>query len=99
LDAPKLSADLQLTAVNLNVTVTRMDALLERIQGNKGVLASAERATNAVGDIAKNANGLGLEVEETLHDVQQAADAIQRLGDALNQDSDMLLKGRSRAAR
>jgi paraquat-inducible protein B len=99
LDAPKLSADLQLTAVNLNVTVTRMDALLERIQGNKGVLASAERASNAVGDIAQNANGLGLEVEETLRDVQQAADAIQRLGDALNRDSDMLLKGRSRAAR
>jgi len=99
LDAPKLSGDLQLTAVNLNLTVTRINALLERIQGNKGVLASAERATNAVGDIAKNANGLGLEVEETLHDVQQAADAIQRLGDALNQDSDMLLKGRSRAAR
>jgi ABC-type transporter Mla subunit MlaD len=99
LDAPKLSADLQLTALNLNVTVTRMNALLERIQGNKGVLASAERASNAVGDIAQNASGLGLEVEETLRDVQQAADSIQRLGDALNRDSDMLLKGRSRAAR
>jgi hypothetical protein len=52
-----------------------------------------------MGDVAQNANGLGLEISETLRDVQQAADTIQRLGDALNRDSDMLLKGRSRAAR
>jgi phospholipid/cholesterol/gamma-HCH transport system substrate-binding protein len=84
---------------NLNVAVTRVDALLERVQGSKGLLASAERASNALGDVAQNANGLGLEVAETLREVQQAADTIQRLGDALNRDSDMLLKGRSRAAR
>jgi phospholipid/cholesterol/gamma-HCH transport system substrate-binding protein len=98
-DSPKLSADLQATMANLNVTVTRADALLERVQGNKGLLASAERASNAMGDVAQNANGLGLEIAETLRDVQQAADTIQRLGDALNRDSDMLLKGRSRASR
>jgi len=98
-DTPKLSADLQETMANLNVTVTRMSGLLERVQGNKGLLASAERASNAMGDVAQNANGLGLEISETLRDVQQAADTIQRLGDALNRDSDMLLKGRSRAAR
>jgi phospholipid/cholesterol/gamma-HCH transport system substrate-binding protein len=98
-DSPKLSADLQQTLANLDVTVTRMNGVLERVQGNKGLLASAERASNALGDVAQNANGLGLEVEETLRDVQQAADTIQRLGDALERDSDMLLKGRSRAAR
>jgi phospholipid/cholesterol/gamma-HCH transport system substrate-binding protein len=98
-DSPKLSTDLQATMANLNVTVTRVNALLERVQGNKGLLASAERASNALGDVAQNANGLGLAVEETLREVQQAADTIQRLGDSLNRDSDMLLKGRSRAAR
>ena len=98
-DSPKLSTDLQATMANLNVAVTRVDALLEREQGSKGLLASAERASNALGDVAQNANGLGLEVAETLREVQQAADTIQRLGDALNRDSDMLLKGRSRAAR
>jgi phospholipid/cholesterol/gamma-HCH transport system substrate-binding protein len=98
-DSPKLSTDLQATMANLNVAVTRVDALLERVQGSKGLLASAERASNALGDVAQNANGLGLEVAETLREVQQAADTIQRLGDALNRDSDMLLKGRSRAAR
>jgi phospholipid/cholesterol/gamma-HCH transport system substrate-binding protein len=98
-NSPKLSADVQETMANLNVTLTRMNALLERIQGHKGVLASVERASNAAGDVAQSANGLGREVEETLRDVQQAADTIQRLGDALDRDSDMLLKGRSRAVR
>jgi ABC-type transporter Mla subunit MlaD len=98
-NSPKLSADVQETMANLNVTVTRMNALLERVQGSKGVLASVERASNAAGDVAQSANGLGREVEETLRDVQQAADTIQRLGDALDRDSDMLLKGRSRARR
>jgi phospholipid/cholesterol/gamma-HCH transport system substrate-binding protein len=98
-NSPKLAADADETMANLNVTVTRMNAMLERVQGDKGLLASAERASNAVGDVAQNANGLGREVEETLRDVQQAADTIQRLGDALEKDSDMLLKGRSRAAR
>jgi phospholipid/cholesterol/gamma-HCH transport system substrate-binding protein len=98
-DSPKLAASAEETMDNLNATMTRMNAMLERVQGNKGLLASAERASNAVGDVARNANGLGREVEETLRDVQQAADTIQRLGDALERDSDMLLKGRSKAAR
>ena len=98
-NSPKLSAGVQQTVANLNVTVTRMNALLERVQGDKGLLASVERASNAVGDVAQNANGLDRQVEETLRDVQQAADTIQRLGDALDRDSDMLLKGRSRAVR
>ncbi len=98
-DSPKLAAGAEETMANLNATMTRMNAMLERVQGSKGLLASAERASNAVGDVAQNANGLGREVEETLRDVQQAADTIQRLGDSLERDSDMLLKGRSKAAR
>jgi phospholipid/cholesterol/gamma-HCH transport system substrate-binding protein len=98
-DSPKLAANAEETMANLNATMTRMNAMLERVQGNKGLLASVERASNAVGDVAQNANGLGREVEETLREVQQAADTIQHLGDSLERDSDMLLKGRSKAAR
>ena len=98
-DTPKISAAVTQAVAHLDTTVVRMNTLLERVQGDKGLLASAERASNAVGDVAQNAKGLDLEFEETLRDVQQAADTIQRLGDALDRDSDMLLKGRSRAAR
>jgi paraquat-inducible protein B len=98
-NSPKLSAEAQQTLESLNGTVTRMNSLIDRVQRDKGLLASAERASNAMGDMARNANGLGPELEETLRDVQQAAATIQRLGDALDRDSDMLLKGRSRASR
>jgi len=99
MNSPKLSADAQETLESLNGAVTRMNTLLDRVQRDKGLLASAERASNAVGDMARGAGGLGLELEETLRDVQEAAATIQRLGDALDRDSDMLLKGRSRASR
>jgi phospholipid/cholesterol/gamma-HCH transport system substrate-binding protein len=98
-NAPQLSSEAGEALTGLSVTVTRLNALLERVDGKKGVLASVERASNAVGDVAQNATGLGRQAEETLRGVQQAADAIQRLGDALERDPDMLLKGRSRAAR
>jgi phospholipid/cholesterol/gamma-HCH transport system substrate-binding protein len=98
-DPAKLSRDAQQVLLSLDATVTQMNKLLEQVQGEKGVLSSAERASNAVGDMARNARTLGPELEETLRDVQEAAAAIQRFGDALDRDGDMLLKGRSKALR
>jgi phospholipid/cholesterol/gamma-HCH transport system substrate-binding protein len=96
LNAGKLSVDAQKAIANLDAMVGQLNALIARVQGDKGVMVSVERASNAVGEVAKNATGLGLELEETLRDVQEAAGAIQRLGDQLDRDGDMLLKGRSR---
>ncbi len=98
-DPTKLSQQAQETMANVNGTLSRTSALLDRLQSDKGVLASAERASNAVNDMAHGARGLGSELEETLRDVQGAAAAVQRLGDELDRDPDMLLKGRSRSAR
>ncbi len=95
-DVSKLSTEGQKTLANIDATTTQVGKLVDRLQGDKGLVASAERATNAVGDIAKNATGAGGELEETLRDVQEAAEAVQRLGAALDRDGDMLLKGRSK---
>jgi phospholipid/cholesterol/gamma-HCH transport system substrate-binding protein len=81
----------------LNATLTRSNTLLARLDGDKGLMASAQRASNAVGDVAVNARSLGPELEETLRDVQEFTAAIQRVADALERDPDMLLKGRARA--
>jgi phospholipid/cholesterol/gamma-HCH transport system substrate-binding protein len=94
-----LSKEALETMTNVNTTLARTSALLDRLQGEKGILASAEHASNAVNDLAHGARGLGTELEETLRDVQGAAAAVQRLGDELDRDPDMLLKGRSRTAR
>jgi phospholipid/cholesterol/gamma-HCH transport system substrate-binding protein len=95
----KLSKQAQKTLDGLDVTVTRMNSLLARVDGDKGLLASVGRASDAVGDTARNADGLGSELEETLRAVQEAAKSIHKLTDALEKDPDMLLKGRAQGKR
>jgi phospholipid/cholesterol/gamma-HCH transport system substrate-binding protein len=92
-----VSAKAQEALVALNETIARTNTLLAKLDGDKGLLASAQRASNAVGDVAVNARSLGPELEETLRDVQEFTAAIQRVADALERDPDMLLKGRGKA--
>ena len=92
-----ISTKVQDALTSLNETVTRTNKLLARVDGDKGLLASAQRASNAVGDVAVNARTLGPELEETMRDVQEFTAAMQRLADALERDPDMLLKGRGKA--
>jgi paraquat-inducible protein B len=99
LDTEKLSVQAQATMSGLNEMLARTSALVDRLQSDKGVVASAERAASAVGDMAHGARGLGTEVEDTLQEVRDAAAAIKELGDSLERDPDMLLKGKSRVSR
>jgi phospholipid/cholesterol/gamma-HCH transport system substrate-binding protein len=95
--AGKISASAQAALGNLNGTIDRMNLLLGRLDGDKGLFASAQRASTAVGDVAVNARGLGQEMEETLRDIQEVTASVQHIADALERDPDMLLKGRGKA--
>ena len=90
--ARELSQQAQTTLASLDTTATKMQRVLERVDGERGLLASAQRASDSLGDVA-----VGLEVDETLRDVREAAEAIRELVDALEREPDMLLKGRARA--
>jgi hypothetical protein len=70
--------------------------MLTKMDGEQGLLVSAQRATDSIGDLAGGAKGMGSDVTETLHDVRDAVESLQRLADALETDSDMLLKGRAK---
>ncbi len=96
LQTDKLSTDAQLAILNLNKTIDNMNHLMARLDGERGLIASAQRASNSVGDIATGARGLGPELEETLRDIQEVVASIQTVADALVRDPDMLLKGRSK---
>jgi phospholipid/cholesterol/gamma-HCH transport system substrate-binding protein len=97
LHTDKLSADAQTALASLNLTIEKMNLVLVRLDGEKGLVASAQRASNSVGDMATNARGLGSELEATLRDAQEVMASIQAVADALVRDPDMLLKGRTRA--
>lgn len=97
LDTGKLSKDASNALKGLESTVTRMNTLLARVDGDKGLLASVTRASDALGDTVRGADGVGGQLEDTLGAVEKAAKSIQKLANALEKDPDMLLKGRGRA--
>jgi paraquat-inducible protein B len=96
LNLGKLSNETAATIDGLKHAIQDLDAMLGRIDGQAGLLASAQRATDSIGDLAGGAKGVGTELSDTLRGVREAADSIQRLADALDTDSDMLLKGRAK---
>jgi paraquat-inducible protein B len=97
-DTGKLSRQAEQSLAGLNETVGRMNKLLANVDGEKGLLSSVVRASDAFGDTVRNADGLGGQLEEALQAVQEAASSIHKLADVLEKDPDMLLKGRTRAA-
>jgi phospholipid/cholesterol/gamma-HCH transport system substrate-binding protein len=98
-DAARLSKKAQSSLEGLDAAVGHVNGILTRIGGEHGVVAGAERASNALGDAVSNASGLGDDLSATLRVVERAAESIDRLSDALERDSDMLIKGRAKAGR
>jgi len=96
INAAEVSQRAQQTLAQLDGTISHMNAILARVEGDKGVIGSAERASAAVGDVATNARDFTDELGTTLHEVQLAAESLHKLTDALERDPDMLLKGRAR---
>lgn len=84
------------TLDDLQGAVGKMNALLDRVGGEAGLLASAQRATDTVGAVGRDAHGTTRQLDETLREVKDAASSIRTLADALEKDPDMLLKGRAK---
>jgi len=96
IDAPRLAAQLETTLAAFGATATSLNGILARIDGDRGLLGSAVRASNAFGDTARTVDGLGGQLHGTLRAVQSAARSIHKLADALEQEPDMLVKGREK---
>jgi ABC-type transporter Mla subunit MlaD len=81
-----------------HATLVRLQKVLDRVDGEHGLLASVQRATDSMGDMAGGARSVGPELSETLRDVREASVTVRALLEALERDSDMLLKGRAKVA-
>lgn len=84
------------TLDELHVAVTKMNKVLDRLDGEKGLLATAQHATEAFGELGRNGTATQRDLEGTLRDVSEAAEAIRKLAEALDRDPDMLVKGRAK---
>lgn len=96
IDKQDLGAKAAGTITELNVAVAKMNKVLDRLDGEKGLLASAQMATNAFGEMGRAGQGTQKDLEATLRDVSEAAEAIRSLVSALERDPDMLLKGKTK---
>jgi ABC-type transporter Mla subunit MlaD len=69
-----------------------------QLDGMGGLVAKADRAFDAVGDVAHGSRGGASELERTLRDLDDAARSIHDFFDELDREPDMLVKGRERSA-
>jgi paraquat-inducible protein B len=95
LQTAELSARVSQTLGAFENTLQRANHLMERLESDKGVISSAERAVQSLDEVARGSNAIGPELESTLREVRSAARSIRRFADTLERDPDMLLKGRA----
>jgi paraquat-inducible protein B len=81
---------------SLGAAAGKLEGVLDRIGGDAGLVSSAHRATDAIGDLGRGALGGAADVEQTLRDLGDAARAIRELAELLERDPDMLVKGRAK---
>jgi paraquat-inducible protein B len=79
-----------------HVVAARVKKMLDKLDGDSGLLASAQTATDAFGEMGKQGQGTQRDLEATLQDVSEAAGAIRSLVQAIERDPDMLLKGKTK---
>jgi paraquat-inducible protein B len=82
---------------NASASMARLDTVLARLDGEDGLLASALRTSDALGDLA--GPRLQADLGAAARDVREAAGAVRQLAEALQRDPDMLLKGKTQVSR
>jgi methyl-accepting chemotaxis protein len=98
-DSEQLSRQAQATLTQVSRVMSSVQSVMERIDGERGVLASVQRTSDGMGDVAASARESGPELAETMRDLREAVDSVRQLADTLELDSDMLLKGRARTTK
>ncbi len=94
LPVAELSRDASATLNGAGVAMAKLNRALDRLDGEAGLLASAQRTTDSLGDLA--GPRLQASIVDTARDVREAAVAMRQLVEALQRDPDMLLKGRAK---
>jgi ABC-type transporter Mla subunit MlaD len=83
---------------NADKAVSRLDKVMARVDGEQGLIASVQRTTDSLGDVAGTVagEGLGGDLIDTARDLREAASALRDFLNALQRDPDMLLKGKAK---
>jgi ABC-type transporter Mla subunit MlaD len=83
------------TLDNVRFASFRLGKVLERLDGDNGMVAVAQRALVSIDGVGQNLTGGTQELYATLTEFREAAAAIRRLADELDREPDVLVKGRA----
>ncbi len=97
IDQQDLGAKAAATITSLDGAVGKMNKAIDRLDGDHGLFASAKGVTDALGEVARNGRGTQRDLEATLRDVSDAAEAIRMIAESLDRDPDLLIKGKTKA--
>ncbi len=98
LQVKELSLEARAAIAKLNSMLGKADGVLAQMEGKQGLMTNLRRAAANIGDVAGNARDVGPEISRALGEVRDAAQALRELVSALNDEPDMLLKGRAQVS-
>jgi ABC-type transporter Mla subunit MlaD len=90
----ELSRETSATMQATSAALIKLNRLLDRMDGNDGLLASVQRTADSLGDVS--GPRLAANLDATGRDVREAAIAVRQLVEALQRDPDMLIKGKTK---
>jgi Na+/phosphate symporter len=79
----------------VNGSAEKLNRILDVLGDSNGLVANANRATVALVEVGRTGQDTQKELEKTLRDIGEAADAVRGFVIELERDPDMLLKGKS----
>jgi ABC-type transporter Mla subunit MlaD len=86
------------TLDKLDAAVGKLGGVLDRVDGETGLVATAKRSIGSVGDTGRVASGAIRDLGQTLNEVREAAAAIRLLAEELEREPDSVLKGRAQGS-
>jgi ABC-type transporter Mla subunit MlaD len=98
LDRQHIPQRVAATIEQLGGAVDKVDKVLDRVDGEKGLIATAQRSVSSFGEVGRNATGATRDLDQTLGEIREAAAAVRLLADELEREPDILLKGRAKAS-
>jgi phospholipid/cholesterol/gamma-HCH transport system substrate-binding protein len=96
LDRAEVPEKLATAVDRFDRAATQLNQLLAQVDGADGLVASARRATDSVGELGRRTLESTGGLDDTLRDLGDAARAVRAFMEQLEREPDMLVKGRAR---
>jgi len=94
----RLPEHLTATLKSTDKAIAQVTGVLRQVGGPSGLVASARKAADAVGELGRTTVASADELTRTVRDLGNAAKAIRELAEELERDPEVLVKGRERSA-